>query len=115
MSTTTPLKTAKECFDTLTNLYEKKALSQKRELKNKIWNMNMDKDKTMVSFFNKISQIRDQLTSIGVMMDDYDIIQTIVDSLPSSWDTFLVVVNGREVKPNFERLWHYYLQEEGRI
>ena len=57
--------------------------------------MNMDKDKTVVSFFNKISQIRDQLTSIGVVMDDYDIIQTIVDSLPSSWDTFLVVINGQ--------------------
>ena len=28
MPTTTPLKTAKECFDTLTNLYEKKAPSQ---------------------------------------------------------------------------------------
>jgi hypothetical protein len=31
-----PLKTAKECFDTLSNLYEKKAPSQKRVLKNKL-------------------------------------------------------------------------------
>ena len=36
MSVITPLKTAKECFDTLTNIYEKKASSQKRELKNKL-------------------------------------------------------------------------------
>ena len=28
MPTITPLKTAKECFDTLTNLYKKKALNQ---------------------------------------------------------------------------------------
>jgi hypothetical protein len=31
-----PLKTAKECFDTLFNLYENKAPSQKRVLKNKL-------------------------------------------------------------------------------
>jgi hypothetical protein len=31
-----PLKTTKGCFDTLTNLYEKKALSQKRVLKNRL-------------------------------------------------------------------------------
>ena len=36
MLTITPLKNTKEWFDTLTNLYEKKALSQKRELKNKL-------------------------------------------------------------------------------
>jgi hypothetical protein len=31
-----PLKTAKECFDTLFNLYEKKVPGQKRVLKNKL-------------------------------------------------------------------------------
>jgi hypothetical protein len=31
-----PLKTVKECFDTLTYLYEKKAPSQKRVLKNRM-------------------------------------------------------------------------------
>ena len=36
MPTITPLKIAKECFDTLTNLYEKKAPSQKRVLKKKL-------------------------------------------------------------------------------
>ena len=34
--TITPLKDAKECFDTLTNLYEKKAPSQKRALKQRL-------------------------------------------------------------------------------
>ena len=36
MPVVAPLKTTKECFDTLTNLYEKKAPSQKRVLKNKL-------------------------------------------------------------------------------
>ena len=90
----TPLKTAKECFDILTNLYEKKAPIQKRPLKKKLWNLKMDKDETVASFFTKISQVRDQLTSIGVVVDEDDLIQTIVDGIPSTWDTFLVVFNG---------------------
>ena len=36
MSVITPLKMKKECFDTLTNIYEKKPPTQKRDLKNKM-------------------------------------------------------------------------------
>ena len=54
-SVITPLKTTKECFETLTNLYEKKAPTQKRDLKNNLCNLNMEKDETMASFFTKIS------------------------------------------------------------
>ena len=50
-----PLKTEKECFNTLTNLYDKKDLSQKRELNNKLHNLKMEKDEVVDSFFTKIS------------------------------------------------------------
>ena len=59
MPTLTPLKIAKECFDTLTNLYEKKAPSQKRVLKNKLHTLKTEKDEGVASFFAKISQVRD--------------------------------------------------------
>ena len=115
MSVITPLKTEKECFDTLTNLYEKKAPTQKRALKNKLRNMKMEKDETVAYFFTNISQVKDQLASIGVEIDEDDLLQTAMYRIPSSWETFLVVVNGREEQPNFEILWHDCIQEEGRI
>ena len=59
MSMITPLKTPKECFDTLVKLYEAKAPSHKRTLKNKLHSLKMEKDDTVASFFTKISQIRD--------------------------------------------------------
>ena len=40
--------------------------------------------------------------------------QTVVDGLPSSWETFLASVSGRDNQPNFEILWHDCLEEEGR-
>jgi hypothetical protein len=50
-----PLKTAKECFDTLSNLYEKKAPSQKRVLKNKLRTLKMEKDDYVASFHKDLS------------------------------------------------------------
>ena len=111
----TPLTTAKECFDTLTNLYEKKIPSQKRVLKTKLRFLKMEKGETISEFFTKISQIRDQLQVAGVRVDEDDLIQTVFDGLPSSWETFLSSVTRRENQPDFQRLWHDCLQEEGRI
>jgi hypothetical protein len=116
---TTPLiahlRITKECFDALANLYEKKAPTQKRTLKRQLCTLKMGKDETIYAFFSKISQTRDQLATIGVAVDDDDLVQTTVDSLPESWEKFLSPVNEREVQPNFERLWHDCLEEEGRL
>ena len=71
----------------------------------------MGKNETIATFFSKIAQTRDQLTAIGVIVDDDDLVQTAVDGLPDSWEIFLASVNGREARPNFERLWHDYLEE----
>ena len=51
MSVVTPLITPKECFETLMNLYEKKDPIQKMDLKNKLRNLNMEKNETIASFF----------------------------------------------------------------
>ena len=75
----------------------------------------MEKHETVSSFFTKISQVRDQLVSIEVVVEEDYLLQTAIDGLPSSWETFLVVVNVRKIQPNFKRLWHDYLQEERRI
>ena len=91
------LRTAKECFDALANLYEKKAPTQKRILKKQLRTLKMGKDKTSSAFFSKIAQTRDQLAAIGVAVDDDELVQTTVDGLTESWETFLLSVNGREV------------------
>ena len=77
--------------------------------------MKMDKDEGVAPFFTKIAQVRDQLSAIGVPVDDDDLVQTIFDGLPSSWETFLAVVSGRKTQPNFDRLWHDCLEEDGRL
>ena len=96
MPTMTSLMTAKESMDTLLNLYEKKAPNQKRTLKHKLKYLKMEKGESVASFCSRIAQIRDQLLVIGVTVDDDDLVQAIFDGLPSSWETFLSSVSGRE-------------------
>ena len=110
-----PLRTRKNAFDALANLYEKKAPTPRRALKKQLHSLKMEKDETIATFFSKISQIRDQLMAIGDKVEYDDLVQTVFDGLPASWETFLASVNGREFQPNFKSLWHDCLGEEGRI
>jgi hypothetical protein len=110
----TSLMIAKDCIDTLVNLYEKRAPGQKRKHKHKLMYLKMEKGESMTSFCSRIAQIRDHLLVTGVTVDDDDLVQAIFYSLPSSWEIFLYSVSGREIHPTFERLWHDFLQEESR-
>ena len=74
----------------------------------------MNKDEGIGHFFTKTAQVRDQLFAIDITVDDDDLVQTMVDGLPSSWETFMASVSGRENQPTFERLWHDCIEEEGR-
>ena len=91
-----------------------KAPSQ-RLFKNQLCTLKMEKDESVNSFFMKISHLKDQLLSIGVSVDDDELVQTVFNGLTSTWEAYLVAVNGREVEPSFERLWHDCLQEESPI
>ena len=66
----------------------------------------MENDETIASFFTKIVQIKDQLLKVGVTVEDDDLVQTVVDGLPPTWEVFLSGINSRETQPDFERLWH---------
>jgi hypothetical protein len=78
------LRTTKECFDALANLYVKKAPTQKRNLKKQLRKLKMGNDETIFVFFFKIAQTRDQLAAIRVVLDDDDLVQTTVDDPPES-------------------------------
>ena len=52
---------------------------------------------------------------IGVTVEDDYLVQTAVDGLPPNWEVFVSGINSRETQPDFERLWHDCLHEEGRI
>jgi hypothetical protein len=72
MPAMTSLMTAKDCMDTLVNLYEKQAPSQKRTLKHKLKYLNTEKGESVASFCSRIAQIKDHLLVTGVTVDNDD-------------------------------------------
>ena len=46
-----PLRTTKECFDALANLFEKKAPTQNRVSKKHLRSLKIEKDEPVASFF----------------------------------------------------------------
>jgi hypothetical protein len=74
MPAMTSLMIAKDCMDTLVNLYEKQAPSQKRTLKHKINYLKMEKGESLEFFCSRIAQIRDQLLVTGMIVDEDDLV-----------------------------------------
>jgi hypothetical protein len=74
MPAMTLLITSKDCMDTLVNLYEKQAPSQKRTLKHKLMYLKMEKGEWVASFCSRIARIRDHLLVTGVTVDDDDLV-----------------------------------------
>ena len=71
----------------------------------------MERYEIVALFFTNISQVKDQLARIGVEIDEEYLLQTSIDGIPTSWERFLVAVNGREDNPKFKIIWYDFIQE----
>jgi len=67
------LRKNKEWFDALEYIYENKAPTQKRILKKQLRALKKGKGESISTLVSKISQRRDQLTIIGIAVDDDDL------------------------------------------
>jgi hypothetical protein len=109
------LKTANEMFDALTRLYESKNTSHKLTLRHQLRNVTMNKSKMIANFFTRISQIKDQLATIGDLVEDVELVTTTLNGFPPSWDPFVQGIFARRKLPKFDKLWEDCSQEESRL
>jgi hypothetical protein len=63
----------------------------------------------------RISQIKDQLVSIGDPVEDTELVTTTLNGFPSSWDPFVQGICARSKFPKFNKLWEDCTQEESRL
>ena len=62
----------------------------------------------------KFIQCRDELGSVGVTINDEDLVSLALLGLPKTWHSYQDSVNGREKLSGWERLWSDLVQEEIR-
>jgi hypothetical protein len=55
----------------------------------------MNKSEMIANFFTRISQIEDQLVTIGDLVEDVELVTTMINGFPPSWDPFLQGIYAR--------------------
>jgi len=98
----------------LTDLFQSKSDQRKLALKDKLRNIKCEKGDSMPKYLTKFTQCQDELGSVGVTVDDEDLVSLDLLGLPKSWHSYQDSVNGQEKLPGWERLWSDLVQEEIR-
>jgi hypothetical protein len=83
-------------------------------LKNELRDMKMNDDDNIISYFVRISQLRDQLQAIEEIISEKELVNIVLNGLPKTWDAFASSMNTRKEYPTFEELWTCCAQEESR-
>jgi len=78
----------------LTDLFQIKSNQRKLALKDKLRNIKCEKGDSMPKYPTKFTQCRDELGSVGVTVDDEDLVSLALLSLPKSWHSYQDSVNG---------------------
>src|SRR5271168_4810671 len=98
----------------LTDLYQRKSEKRKLALKDKLRNIKCEKGDSIPKYLTKFTQCRDELGSVGVTVDDEDLVSLALLGLPKSWHSYQDSFNGREKFLGWEILWSDLVQEEIR-
>ena len=73
-------------FKTLKNLFEHSSINVTLTLRNKLSNM---KSENIASYFMRIIELWDKLTSSGDNLEEKDLFMTTRNGLPPSWESFI--------------------------
>jgi hypothetical protein len=99
----------------LKNLFSIRNIGQVMILKNELYDMKMNDDDSITSYFWRISQLRDKLQAIEEIISDKELVNIVLNGLPKTWDAFVASMNKRKEYPTFEELSTCCAQEESRI
>jgi hypothetical protein len=109
------LQTARQMYEALNRLYESKDISQNLSLRNQLHNMKMENSESVTSYLTRVSQIRDQLATIGDVISDKELVTTILNGFPTFWIPFVQGVCARSKLHKFYKLWADCTHEESRL
>ena len=96
------------------DLFQRRSDQRKLALKDKLRKIKMEKGDSIPKYLTKFVHCKDELGSVGVTIDEEDLVSLDLLGLPKSWHSYEDSVNGREKLPGWERLWSDLVQEEIR-
>ena len=83
-------------------------------LKDKLRKIKMEKGDSIPKYLTKFVHCKDELGSVGVSVDEEELVSLALFGLSKSWHSYEDSVNGWEKLLGWERLWSDLVQEEIR-
>ena len=65
---------------------------------------------TVTNYLMKVTQIRDQLATVGKNIEDKELVNMALNGFPPQWEAFIQGTCARENLPTWERLWDDCIQ-----
>ena len=86
----------------LTDLFQSRSDQRKLALKDKLKKIKMKKGDSIPKYLTKFVHYKDELGSVGVIVDNEDLVSLALLGLPKSWHSYEDSVNGQEKLPGWE-------------
>jgi hypothetical protein len=103
-----------EMWASLCKLYQSPNQNRKMVLQDKLRSIQMLDSELVTSFLGRFTHIRDELVSVGEIVDLDFLVRTLLNNFSKPWGSFVRGIVAREVIPTWERLWDDFVQEELR-
>ena len=109
------LKKSKGIYDKLVGMYEVNNLNHILSMKNQLKDIKMNKGEFVQSYVMRISQLRDQLQTVGEPISDRGLVLVTLQGLPSIWETFISTISNNDKFLTFDELVGKHTQEENMM
>ena len=104
MAYVSELNTSKEIYNRLVSLFKVNDANQVLFLRNKLKEIKNGKYESMKAYFLRITEIKNDLLSIGELIPDREMTLMTLGGLPSQWYVFRTTLLNNNVIPGFDKL-----------
>ena len=103
---------AHEMWSALTGLFQSSNENREIVLREKLKNIKMVKGEVGMAYRTRISQVRDELAVVGVVVTSPELVRTTLNGVTTPWDMFVQGLVARENLPSWDRVCDDFVQEE---
>ena len=93
--------TAKKMFRALRKLFQDSNINHALALRNQLSNLKMSRLESVSSYFMRVSELKNQLSTIGDPISDKELVLNTFNGLPTSWESFIQSLVGKPKLPKF--------------
>jgi hypothetical protein len=94
-----------QMWQSICGLYQCPNQNRKMVLHEKLRGTKMTKTESVTSFLMIFSQIRDELATVGEIVNPSKLVRIALNGFSKPWESFVRGIVAREHIPNWERLW----------